>query len=314
MGGSGFYAPSRQTRQFGFWGGSTYTIVPGRHIGMDVLGGTVPAMVGGRVVRRVFSSAIGRGVVLDTGMPGARRYHSYWHLADEGLPPVGSYVQAGARVGRTARGPKSLPTWHADWPGVSWLGEHCHVVVGGHPDSGHLLVAGHRTLGAFTDPRVILAEVDGRPASGGGSPVPFKPKEWDEMATREEIRAEVAEGVRAALNARAVGSVSIVPTPGEGIFLFSPITGRRVHIANTYHLGLIQRAVQNNSNDTMLPVELDVVGGYITAVNPPVGAEVDVEALAARLAEIDSRDDAAVVKAAVESALRETVGKIRVVV
>ena len=67
MGGSSFYAPSRQTRQFGFYGGSTYTIVPGLHIGMDVRGGTVPAMVGGRVVRRVFSGSIGRGVVLTRG-------------------------------------------------------------------------------------------------------------------------------------------------------------------------------------------------------------------------------------------------------
>jgi len=308
MGGSSFYAPSRQTRQFGFYGGSTYTIVPGLHIGMDVRGGTVPAMVGGRVVRRVFSGSIGRGVVLDTGMPGARRYHSYWHLADDRLPRTGEWVGAGERVGRTARGPKTLPESNPDWPGRSWLGEHCHVVVGGHPDSGHMLVAGHRTLSAFTDPRVILAEADARPASGGGvTPFPVKPKEWDEMATQ----AEIEDAFRKVLDERMAGAVSIVPTPDQGIFLFSPITGRRVHIANTYHLGLIQRAVTNNSDDTMLPVEMDIVGGYITAVNPPAGASVDVDALAEKLGRIEVTADASVVKAAVESALRETVSRIR---
>ena len=52
--------------------------------------------------------------------------------------------------------------------------------------------------------------------------------------------------------------------------------------------------------------ELDIIRGYILAVNPPVGVSVDAEALAKRLAELDASDDAATIKAAVKEAISQT--------
>ncbi len=144
------------------------------------------------------------------------------------------------------------------------------------------------------------------PAGGGATP--FEPKEWDEMASKDEIKAAVREVIAEKMVAPAV---SIVPLTDGKIYLFSALTGRRAHIQSPYHVQIIRRAVDNNSNDTMLAGELDIVAGYLTAVNPPAGATVDTAALAAKLAEIDAGDDAATVKAAVKEALAETVGEIR---
>lgn len=77
----------------------------------------------------------------------------------------------------------------------------------------------------------------------------------------------------------------------------------------------MQRAIKNNSNDNMLSAELDIVSAYIMAVNPPVMAEVDTAALAAKLGDIAvdgfDENDAAAVKAAVKTALAETVTEVR---
>lgn len=105
-------------------------------------------------------------------------------------------------------------------------------------------------------------------------------------------------------------SYSIVPLTDGGIYLQSLISGRRAHVGSPYHVSLLQRAKKNDSNDTMLPGELDIVSGYLTAVNPPTGATVDTDALAARLAQLDDATDAAVVRQAVKDAIAETVKKL----
>ena len=160
--------------------------------------------------------------------------------------------------------------------------------------------------GVRVDPQYYRThDIPGTGSTAGGDAKPFnteKPKEWDEMATKDEIKAAVREVVAE----RTVGSLSIVPLTEGGIFLFSLSTGRRVHISSVYHVQIIQRAIANNSNDVMLPGELDIVSGYITAVNPPVGVTVDAEALAKRLAELDASDDAATIKAAVKEAISQT--------
>lgn len=97
------------------------------------------------------------------------------------------------------------------------------------------------------------------------------PKEWDEMATKDEIKAAMRE----VLAERAVGTLSIVALTGSGgLNLFSSLTGRLVRIENTYHLELIKRALKNTGNDGMHPDEVRIVSGYIARVNAEVSAPV----------------------------------------
>ena len=161
--------------------------------------------------------------------------------------------------------------------------------------------------GVRVDPQYYRTnDIPGTGSTAGGNATPFnteKPKEWDEMATKDEIKAAMREVIGEKMVAP---TVSIVPLTDGKIYLFSTVTGRRAHIGSVYHVQIIQRALDNNSNDTMLPGELDIVSGYITAVNPPVGVTVDAEALAKRLAELDASDDAATIKAAVKEAISQT--------
>jgi len=103
---------------------------------------------------------------------------------------------------------------------------------------------------------------------------------------------------------------SIVPISGsKEIHAMSLITGGRVHIQSMPHLGLLQRVKKNDNNDPMLPGELEIVRGYLTALNPPATATVDVQALADALGKIDADQDVEVVKQAVKAALAETTFK-----
>ena len=134
--------------QFWGWGfgkfGSRYTIVYQRHIGLDMARrGDVPVLWSGTVVRVVKTQAMSWVVVIDTGLPGNRRFHSYCHLAYDRLPRVGVRLERGERVGRVALGARSSND--PDWGGTAWDGPHLHYVVGGHPDSAYLMVWGHRS-------------------------------------------------------------------------------------------------------------------------------------------------------------------------
>lgn len=158
-----------------FWGwafgksGSAYTIVAGKHIGLDMARtGDVPALFGGTVVRVVRTGTMAWVVVLDTGMSGARRYHSYCHLANDRLPRVGQRIERGQRVGRVALG--SRDSGSPEWGGTAWSGPHLHFVSGGHPESAYNKVSGHRALSAFTDPTILIREALAAPAGGGTTP------------------------------------------------------------------------------------------------------------------------------------------------
>ena len=141
----------------------------------------------------------------------------------------------------------------------------------------------------------------------GGSAACTETKEWDEMATKDEVK----DAMRDVLNERSFGAASIVPLTDGGIYLVSGITGRHAHIENPYHLTLIQRALKNNSNDMMAGAELAIVRGYLTAVNPPPLAEVDTDALAEALGKIDNDADEAAIEAAVKRAIASAVTEIR---
>ena len=158
-----------------FWGwafgksGSAYTIVAGKHIGLDMARtGDVPALFGGTVVRVVRTGTMAWVVVLDTGMSGARRYHSYCHLVNDRLPRVGQRIERGGRVGRVALG--SRDSGSPEWGGTAWDGRHLHFVSGGHPESAYNKVSGHRALSAFTDPTILIREALAAPAGGGTTP------------------------------------------------------------------------------------------------------------------------------------------------
>lgn len=171
-----FYAESAWGLPFGAWG-EDYTIVLNRHIGFDVeRGGDVPALVAGRVVRVVDTGTMAHGVVTDIG---GGLYLSYWHLADDALPRIGTDLAQGARVGRIATGPKSLPSSAVDFPGTAWKGQHTHIVLGTNPGSAYLFVPGHRTLDAFRDPLALIRKV--LAGTAGGDAKPFDPNNPDTL-------------------------------------------------------------------------------------------------------------------------------------
>ena len=152
-----FYSPSRFGWHFGGeW--SSYTIVPGRHIGLDIAStGDVPALVGGTVVRvRLQETQLGSVVVVqgDDGL-----YYSYCHLSKLRLPWVGQRVERGDRLGTLARGPRTLPASDPQYPGWAWFGIHLHLVISTHPDSAYSYIPGHRTLAAFRDPDPIIRNI-----------------------------------------------------------------------------------------------------------------------------------------------------------
>lgn len=189
-----------------FWGwafgkaGRSYTIVAGRHIGLDMARlGDVPALFGGTVVRVVRTGTMAWVVVLDTGLPGSRRYHSYCHLANDRLPRRGDRIARGERVGRVALG--SRDQWSPDWGGTAWDGAHLHFVAGGHPESAYVMVAGHRTLAAFTDPTTLIREALAAPAGGG-----YTPFEEDDMSQADiDWMKDTLTGIVNAINDKNIG-------------------------------------------------------------------------------------------------------------
>lgn len=147
-----------------------------------------------------------------------------------------------------------------------------------------------------------------------GSLAPTKPKEWDEVANRDEVKSASAEALREELHKRPQGDLSIIPLANsDDIDLFSLATGKRVRIQSPYHVQLIQRAQRNNDNDEMLSGELDIVATYIATVNPPPSVTVDTAEVVKALAEIRTPADAAnadAVRAAITESLVANTQKI----
>lgn len=177
-----FYAVLMWT--LGFWAyGDSYTIVPKRHIGLDI--GThrraidVPALWGGRVIIVTKTASMGWVIVLDTGLPGARRYHAYCHMSADRLPRPGVWLNRGERVGRLAAGPRGISYDSVDFPGTAWDGIHLHFVMS---DIAH--GAYTRNTGAsFANPETFIREqlatlagLDSRPFEP-----PAPPMEDDDM-------------------------------------------------------------------------------------------------------------------------------------
>lgn len=131
-----------------FWAiGVLYTIVKGRHIGLDLAQtGQVPALRGGTVVRVVKTTTMAWVVVVKWGP----LYFAYCHLAATGLPKVNTKISRGKILGTLA--------WTKDkkspgWGGTLWTGRHLHLVVCTHPDGAY------RRVGAtYFDPAPLIRD------------------------------------------------------------------------------------------------------------------------------------------------------------
>lgn len=99
-------------------------------------------------------------------------------------------------------------------------------------------------------------------------------------------------------------SYVIVPIAGtDEVHLVSLITGIRAHITSEFHLSLLRRLKKNDFNDEMLLAEIDVVRGYMTAVNPPPDVVIDAQAVADALGSISQNVDADTAKRLVDDAI-----------
>lgn len=179
-----FYAVSMWTLGFWAWG-ADYTIVKNRHVGLDI--GTnrravdVPALVGGRVIIVTKTRAMAWVVVLDTGLPGARRYHAYCHLSAVNLPRPGTWIERGDRVAKLAAGARDYDD--PEFPGTAWGGIHLHLVMCDVAHGAYTLNTGAR----FANPEDLIRELlSGSPADAGGS-TPFDPEE-DDMSAEAEAK------------------------------------------------------------------------------------------------------------------------------
>lgn len=115
------------------------------------------------------SSAHGNSIAIYYPGQGITVHYSHRRRADG--PPVGALVDRGTFIGNV--GDTGLST-----------GEHLHMDVWRN--------------GIRIDPALYFdfntVVTDGQPSGGGGTPInPQPPKEWDEMATKEEIKAAQRE-------------------------------------------------------------------------------------------------------------------------
>ncbi|WP_344066709.1 hypothetical protein [Microbacterium pumilum] len=117
----------------------------------------------------------------------------------------------------------------------------------------------------------------------------------------------IAQGVLAEVPQRPKEknmSYSLVPlSNSDEIHVVSLITGIQAHIKNPVHLNLLNRVKKNEFNDEMRQRELDIVRGYLTAINPPPHVEIDAQALADALSDISEDVDPATVSDRVNDAI-----------
>ncbi len=170
-----FYAVLAWTNRFWAWG-AAYTIVKGRHIGLDIGTGrravNVPALHAGRVALVVKTLSMGWVIYVDTGLPGARRYFVYCHMSGDRLPAVGQWIDRNERIGRLAAHGRDVPYSDIDYGGTAWDGIHLHLVMTDRLGGAHLLNTGAQ----FANPEDFIREaLTGAPAAGGSRP--FNPEE-----------------------------------------------------------------------------------------------------------------------------------------
>lgn len=185
-----FYDPGNWTR--GFWEyGSGYTIVPNRHIGLDI--GTqgqakrVPALLPGPIVSWVDTGNLGRIYIQDVRESGSEfNYLSYCHMSRYNPPQLGISLHQGEEFGRLATGPKSLGYGHPNFPGTSWNGPHLHLVWHNKARGAYTLNQNDR----YGNPEDLIRNILSTPADSGGY-TPFEPIEEDDMYTDEDRARDI---------------------------------------------------------------------------------------------------------------------------
>lgn len=96
---------------------------------------------------------------------------------------------------------------------------------------------------------------------------PFKPKEWDEMASRDDIKQALLEVLVEQKRDTQTGKYSLVPIADDGnIYLVNNENQKRVRVESPYHVQLIMRRLSNDADDVMLSAENDIVNRYLTTV------------------------------------------------
>jgi murein DD-endopeptidase MepM/ murein hydrolase activator NlpD len=91
-----------------------------------------------------------------------------------------------------------------------------------------------------------------------------------------------------------------------GTRVVSLISGNYATVQSTYHLGLLQRVKVNMGGDPMLVGELDIVKGYLAAINPALTVATPVIPPIS----VSSDDIKTGVEAAFEGALISSTGKV----
>lgn len=201
-----FYAESAWGLPFGAYG-TDYTIVPNRHIGRDFKRtGDVPALLAGTVTAVVLTSAMAWCVELVDAF-GQRL--TYCHLANDNLPRERAVLAQGARVGRLARGPKTLALRDVEFPGTAWTGQHLHLVASRIARAAWTKTSG-RVLSDFTDPTIIVRQVLAGTAGGGSTP--FDPQEDDMSQADIDWMKSTLTGIANAINDKQIGILAAVNT------------------------------------------------------------------------------------------------------
>lgn len=221
-----------------FWArGDNYTIVPGRHIGLDIAPGgaiDIPAIYGGHVIIVTKTRTMGWIVVLDTHLEGSRRYHSYCHLSAVNLPRPKEYIYPGDRVGKLAAGPKTLAYENAEFPGSLWTGVHLHLVMSSFSTGAYT----KNTGSTYANPAIFILDYFSGAIAGGGA-TPFEPEE-DMTPQQAADLAEVAAFVRQFKE-------SVRPFEGQpGVDLSTP----RIRQAVDSSIDLRHRFVYRDANGT----------------------------------------------------------------
>lgn len=160
-----------------------------------------------------------------------------------------------------------------------------------------------------------------RVAGGNATPIP---KEWDEMASKDEVKAATQDALRdlfavdSTLSDKLAlvvknelaqkmyaGDLSLIPIAelGNAMFLRAASTRRRIQVQNEDHVRFIQRAFENRGTDIMSSAQVDIVDAYCLAVYPPETLDVDVAALSAALNAINREQSTETIRAAVSDAI-----------
>lgn len=234
-----FYAEEHWGWPFGATG-SDYTIVPGRHIGLDLeQTGDVPALLSGTVTVVLLTSAMAWCVeVLSTD--GTRL--TYCHLANDDLPQVGQVLAQGDRVGRLATGPRTLPLRDPDFPGTAWYGMHLHLVCSRIARAAWTIVAG-RTLADFTDPTIIIRSV-----LSGTAADTARPFEEDDMYDTNAEKALFAkiEAETRPFKTYQLGSGLILIGDGGAVYTIPSQAYQDLLIAQGLTSATVQRVLDPN--------------------------------------------------------------------